>query len=122
MSFTDPLSITISAATSPLPRIDVDGNKAVYQSGDGLIRVTADHEESKDSRTRRLLRVDHSKLSADPYKPTQNVKVSMSHYIVFDVPVAGYTTAEQLAVYTGFKSMYSASTDALITKLLGGES
>lgn len=122
MSFTDPLSITISATTSPLPRIDVDGNKAVYQSSDGLIKVTADHDESKDKRARRVLRVDHSKLTANPHIPAENVRVSMSHYIVFDVPPAGYTAAEQLAVYTGFKTMYSASTDALITKLLGGES
>jgi hypothetical protein len=46
----------------------------------------------------------------------------MSCYIVFDVPPAGYTAAEQLAVYTGFKNQFSASSDLLITKLLAGES
>jgi hypothetical protein len=46
----------------------------------------------------------------------------MSNYIVFDVPIAGYTVTEQLAVYTGFKTLYTATSDALITKLLGGES
>jgi hypothetical protein len=46
----------------------------------------------------------------------------MSNYIVFDIPVAGYTNAEALAVYAGFKAAYIASSDALITKLLGGES
>jgi hypothetical protein len=120
MAFTDPLSITISAATSSLPRTSVEDEQSEYTSGDGLIKVTASHEYGK--RTRRLMRVDHSKLTADPFRPSENVRVSMSHYIVFDVPPAGYTTTEQLAVYTGFKTMYSASTDALITKLLGGES
>jgi len=66
--------------------------------------------------------LDHSKVSADPYIPTQNVKVSQSIYIVFDIPVAGYTNADTLANYNGFKSLYTASTDALISKLLGGES
>nr|QDH88414.1 MAG: hypothetical protein H2Rhizo311759_000001 [Leviviridae sp.] len=42
--------------------------------------------------------------------------------MVFDLPVAGYTPTEALAVYTGFKTMYSATSDALVTKLLGGES
>ncbi|DAD52242.1 TPA_asm: coat protein [ssRNA phage Gephyllon.3_14] len=120
MAFTDPLSITISAATSPLPRTSVEEDSSEYTSADGLIKVSASHDVGK--RTRRLLRIDHSKLSADPFKPSENVRVSMSHYIVFDVPPAGYTTVEQLAVYTGFKALYSASTDALITKLLGGES
>jgi hypothetical protein len=46
----------------------------------------------------------------------------MSNYIVFDIPVAGYSNAEALAVYNGFKAVYTATSDALIVKLLGGES
>jgi hypothetical protein len=42
--------------------------------------------------------------------------------MVFDLPPAGYSNAEALAVYNGFKTMFTASTDALISKLLGGES
>jgi hypothetical protein len=121
MAFTDPQSITISAATTPLPRTDVSGDRSEYTSADGLIRLSADHENG-GKRTRRVLRIDHSKLTSDPFRPTENVKVSMSNYIVFDLPVAGYTATEALAVYTGFKTLYSATSDALITKLLGGES
>jgi hypothetical protein len=46
----------------------------------------------------------------------------MSNYIVFDIPPVGYTNTEALAVYTGFKTLFTATSDALITKLLGGES
>jgi hypothetical protein len=46
----------------------------------------------------------------------------MSNYLVFDLPVAGYTNAEAKAVYDGFKTLFTASTDAAIVKLLGGES
>jgi hypothetical protein len=47
----------------------------------------------------------------------------MSCYVVFDVPNAGqFTTANQLALFNGLKGTWSASTDALMTKLLGGES
>jgi hypothetical protein len=98
----------------------VDNDESEYTSGDGLIKLTASHSYGK--RTRRLLRVDHSKLAPDPFRPAENVKVGMATYIVFDLPPAGYTSTEALAVYTGFKGLYTASTDALVTKLLGGES
>jgi len=120
MAFTDPQSITISAVTTPLPRVNVGNNASDYLSADGLIKLSAQNAYGR--RTRRVLRVDHSKLTADPFIPTQNVKVSMSNYIVFDVPVAGYSNAEALAVYAGFKTLFTASSDALISKLLGGES
>lgn len=121
MSFTDPLSVTISAVTTPLPRTNVEGDKSEYTSADGLIRVTADHTVGK--RARRMLRIDTSKLAPDPFRPAENVKVSMSNYMVFDLPYpAGYTNAEALAVYQGLKGLYTASADALIVKLLAGES
>jgi hypothetical protein len=46
----------------------------------------------------------------------------MSNYMVFDVPNVGYTNAEIKAVYVGFNTLYTASSHALIDKLLGGES
>jgi len=120
MAFTDPQSITVSAVTSSLPRVSTGQGVSSYQSADGLITLTASHAYGR--RTRRVLRVDHSKITADPFIPAQNTKVSMSNYIVFDVPPAGYTNADALAVYTGFKAVFTATSDALITKLLGGES
>jgi len=120
MSYADPQSVTISGSAISLPRVSSRVNGSDYLSSDGLVRLTADNAYGR--RTRRVLRIDHSKISADPYLPAQNVKVSMSNYIVFDVPVVGYTNAEALAVYAGFKAAFTASSDLLITKLLGGES
>jgi len=120
MSFTDPLSVTISGITTPLPRTSVEDDRSEYTSADGMIQISADHQVAK--RTRRVLRIDCSKLTSDPFKPVENVKVSMSNYIVFDLPPAGYSNAEALAVYVGFKTLFTATSDAMITKLLGGES
>lgn len=120
MSFADPQTITISAVTTPLPKVSTEGDETIYQSADGLIQMRASHDLGK--RNRHLLRLDHSKITADPFIPTTNVKVSSSCYVVFDMPPAGYTAAEMLAIYTGFKTQFSASSDALITKLLAGES
>jgi len=120
MSFADPQTITISGTTIPLPRVSVGDDESEYQSGDGLTKLTASHNYGK--RTRRMVRIDTQKVSADPYKPTENVKVSMSNYIVFDLPAAGYTPAEALAVWVGLRTQLAATSDALIVKLLGGES
>jgi hypothetical protein len=122
MALTDPQSITISAVTSPLPRTFAEGDESRYTSADGLIQLSINHTLAKGGRARRLLRLDHSKLTTDPFKPSENVKVSMASYLVFDLPPAGYSTAEALAVYVGLKTLFTASSDALITKLLGGES
>lgn len=120
MALADPQSITISAVTTPLPRTSTGQNESTYTSADGLIDLSASSAYGR--RTRRVLRVDHSKITSDPFIPAQNVKVSMSNYIVFDIPLAGYTNAEALAVYAGFKTQFTASSDLLITKLLAGES
>lgn len=120
MSFSDPLSITVSSVTTPLPRVFSEGSESHYSSSDGLIVVTASHDVGK--RARRMLRVDFSKLSPDPFKPDENVRRSMSNYMVFDIPSDGFSNAEALAVYQGFKTLITASSDALVTKLLGGES
>lgn len=120
MAFSDPQSITISGTTISLPRTSTGNGSSDYTSADGLVKLSANHAYGR--RTRRVLRLDHSKITADPFIPTQNSKVSMSNYMVFDIPVAGYSNAEALAVYNGFKTLFTASTDALITKILGGES
>lgn len=120
MSFTDPQSITIAGVTTPLPRVSVGSNGSDYQSADGLIRLSASHAYGR--RTRRVIRVDHSKITADPFIPSNNTKVSMSNYIVFDVPPAGYTNTQVKEIFDGLRTALGLSSDALITKLLGGES
>lgn len=120
MSFADPQSVTISAVTTPLPRVSVGDDRSEYQSADGLILLTASHDYGK--RTRRMLRLDTSKLTSDPFRPAENVKVGMSVYTVFDLPPAGYTAAEALAAWTGYITQVRATSDLLVTKLLGGES
>jgi hypothetical protein len=120
MSFADPQTITIAGVTTPLPRVSVGANRSEYQSADGLITLAA--SSSLARRNRRVLRVDHSKITADPFIPTTNAQVSMSAYIVLDTPKVGYTNQQILDVYLGLKTQAAATSDLLITKLIGGES
>jgi len=120
MSFADPQTITINAVTDSLPRVSVGKGESEYLSDDGLISLKASNAYGR--RTRRVIRVDHSKITADPFLPANNVKVGMSVYTVFDLPVVGYSATEAYQVYDGFRDQLGASSDVLITKLLGGES
>jgi hypothetical protein len=120
MSLADPQSITIDAVTKSLPRTNVGNNSSEYTSADGLTKLTLSSAYGK--RNRRVIRVDHSKVAADVFIPDTNALQSMSCYLVVDVPKVGFTNAEAFEVYEGFKAIITASSDAAITKLLGGES
>jgi len=120
MSLADPSSITVSGTTIALPRTSVGEDRSEYTSGDGLNQLTVSHDYGK--RIRRMIRFDTSKLSADPFRSDENVTRSMSAYHVIDVPRDGYTAAEALAVWVGLNSLLTASTNAVVAKVLGGES
>jgi len=129
--FTDPLTLTPGAAFDAgavtLPRVSQQGSVSVYQAGPltvnagSLLKVTASHQYGR--RNRRVLRLDYSDNAGSTLISGTTAPRSMSCYVVFDVPNAGqFTTANQLALFNGLKGTWSASTDALMTKLLGGES
>ena len=120
MAFADPQSIKISGVTTSLPRVSTGKFESIYESADGLIKLSAAHQTGK--RKRRVIRIDVSKITADPFIPANNVEVSTSIYIVFDIPSVGYSNAEMKAVYDGFIEALQASSSLLITKLLGAES
>lgn len=121
MSFTDPLPYKdVESNSVPLPRISIVGDDSTYANPDGTVVVKASHDLGK--RNRRMLRIDFAKMAPDPFRPAEEVKISMSNYIVFDLPPAGFTIPDSLAVYRTFKTLYTDSNDSLIQKLLGGES
>jgi len=120
VSFADPQTVTIDGVTTSLPRVSVGNGSSDYRSADGNITLKA--SSSYGNRTRRVVRIDHKKVSENEFLPDQNVTRSMSCYLVFDLPPVGYSNDEAMDIYTGFKTQLSASSDAIVTKLLGGES
>jgi hypothetical protein len=123
MALSDPQSITIGSDTISLPATSRGDGFSKYSgvaaSDNAKVLLTLSNAYGR--RTRRVIRIDHQKDVPDPYNGLKNV-VSMSNYMVFDIPVLGYTAAEAKAIYSGLKTLYTASSDSVITKLLGGES
>lgn len=120
MSFADPQSVTIGGSAVSLPRVSTGANKSEYLSADGLVKLSNSIAYGK--RIRRVTRLDHSKITPDPFIPAQNVEVSSSIYIVVDSPKAGYTSADLLDLMKALMGNVSASTYANAVKLLAGES
>ncbi|DAD52104.1 TPA_asm: coat protein [ssRNA phage Esthiorhiza.2_2] len=122
MALTDPTTVTISGTAVVLPRVYGLGRESAYTSADGLVTLSVNHTLAKQGRERHVIRIDHSKLTANPFDSSQNMKVNMAAYTVFDLPPAGYTDPEALAVFVGFNTLLTANTNAVVTKVLGGES
>lgn len=129
--FTEPLSLTPGAAFDAgavsLPRVSAQGMAATYQAGPltvnagSLLKVTASHQVGR--RIRRVLRCDYSDNAGSTLVSGTTAPRSMSCYVVFDIPAIGsFSATDQLALFNGLKGTWSASTDALIKKLLAGES
>lgn len=119
MSFADPQSVTVNAVAISMPRTSSGTNSGVFTSADGNSRMSVAHAYGK--RTRRTIRLDTSKVAADPLLTTQNVKSSSSVYLVVDAPIAGFTNTELKQQVDGFLAALTASSGAKITQLLGGE-
>lgn len=120
MAYTDPQSVTIGASTVSLPRTGSGINTGTFTSADGSTRLTVSNSYAK--RTRRVIRLDVSKISSDVLVPSQNVKTSYSTYLVLDAPVNGVTSQEQIDAVKALINMLSAATFAATTKFVGGES
>jgi hypothetical protein len=119
MAFSDPQSVTIGSAIS-LPRTGQAIDSGVFSAADGTTVLNISHSRGK--RVRRTARVRYDKIVADPIVTGTNLRISATAYIVLDVPVNGFTTAEQVQIITGLTTWLTASTNANATKLVGGES
>lgn len=120
MAFPDPQSVTISGSAVSLPLISREGTSTEYRSGDGATRLTIQHTGTK--RFRRTARITTTKISTDPLVVAQNVRLSASAYVVLDVPVDGYTSAEQTALVAALTKWLTDTTNANTVRLVGGES
>jgi hypothetical protein len=119
MAFADPQSVTIVGGAVSLPRTASGVNSGVFTTPDGTSKLSV--ASSYGTRTRRTVRLDLSKVAADPFEGSLNAKYSMSAYLVVDVPVVGYTIADMVTNTAGLLTWCTASTNAKLTQFMGGE-
>lgn len=119
MAFSDPQTLTISTVANSLARIAFGPNAGVFSKDDGTVKLTVSHTYGK--RTRRVVKIDASKISADPFTPAINSKSSFQTYLVIDEPINGFTIAEKKAYIDALCAFLTTSSGASTTKILGGE-
>lgn len=116
MAFSDPQTVTISGTPNSLPRVGSPGvNSGGFSTPEGTVQLKVSHQIGK--RHRRTVRLEHSKIAADPLT-SANSKFSMTAYVVFDTPVVGYSVTEATAVINGLVAWLTSANAA---KVLGGE-
>lgn len=116
MAFADPQTLN----SKTLARTGQGLSSGTFSSNDGNDIETISHQYGK--RTRRQLRYTSKKIVSDPLVAGNNIPVSMSAYLVVDVPPQGYTVAEQKTIVDALVAYLASSTGARVAQLLGGES
>lgn len=120
MAFADPQSVTISGTANSLARTGQGLGVGTFSTNDGTVSMEV--RQTSGKRFRRSARLVHKKYSTDPARPDQNIPVSATVQLYVDLPPQGYTAADLEAILVGFIGNLTASTNANIKKLLGGES
>lgn len=115
--FSDPQSITVNAVAQSLPRTGTSLNASQYKKDDGSYVLSVSHSTGR--RNQHRVRIDGSKIVVDPLATDRNLPVSMSAYLVVDVPLAGYSVTEMAQLITALADWLKASTNT--AKLVGGE-
>jgi len=92
MAYADPQTVTINAIAIPLARTSFGTNNGGFTSADTLTKLSV--ANTYGGRTRRVVRIDSSKIAADPLLAGVNVKAGMGAYLVCDVPLTGFTVVE----------------------------
>lgn len=117
--FADPQSVTINAVAQSMPRTSSGVNSGVFTTNDGLVKLEVSH--AYGAKNRRLIKLSHRKIGADPLLSGANNEYSMEVHLVVATPKVGYTVTEAKQVVDGFLAALTASSGAKITQLLGGE-
>lgn len=119
MAFADPQIVTINAVATTLPRTSSLASSGVFTKDDGTVKLTVAHTSAK--RTRHTVRIDFSKIAPNPLISAQNIRFSMSTYLVVDVPDTGFSIVEQKQIVDALTSYLTATSGSKTTQLLGGE-
>jgi len=121
MAFSDPQSVTVNAVAQSMPRTSSGSDRGAFKKDDGTYTLSISHDYGSKA-TRRLIRLDNFKVAPDPLFPAQNTPYQAAVHLVVTEPPVGYTNAELKLIVDGFLAYLTASSGAMITKLLGGES
>lgn len=115
--FADPQTLTVNSVAKSLPRIMIDGQKAIYQMADQTFTLTVSHQPAKDGRVRSTVRVEQKAIVTNPLDNTNDYDTLVFYYVL-DRPSFGFSMAqvEQLVA-----AIQAFTTTTVVDKLFGQE-
>jgi hypothetical protein len=119
MAFADPQSVNPGSGAVSLPRTGGDKSSGSFKSNDGTLTMDVNHTYGK--RIRRSASVSLKKYASDPTVSGNSVLVNTTARLVIDQPIQGFSVAELTTLITGLIANLTASSNANVVKLLGGE-
>jgi len=130
MAFADPQSITITGfnggSAISLPRVSENPTSSTYRDPTNSYELVITSQQAGkagtlNARFRRSFRLNVNKYSTNPLETTKNVAVSASVYLMVDMPITGFTQTELTNIAAALMGLLTASTNAKLIQLTGGE-
>lgn len=115
MALSQPLSITINAVPYSLPCIYVLGSRSEYMDATGLVKAIVSHKYT-GNRVSRLFRVEQKLLQVD------GTYSRLSFHTVNEYDTNKVTSTQAKDLEVGVIATKVAGTNAIIIKMVGGES
>lgn len=119
MAYVDPQTITVNAVAQTLARTGTGIGTGSFRTNDGNFELEIAHRTGR--RAQHTIAIKQRKIAADPLVSSNNTEYTMTARVTFDVPLVGYTVAEQKLLWDGFATWFAATSGAKVTQLLGGE-
>jgi hypothetical protein len=120
LALPDPIpTLTVNSKTYDFARIGMTDTSGIYQTADGLDRLTISHQYRK--RNRFSVRLDRNFLADDPFVSTITQRFSHSVYTVIDTPQIGVDPVENDWLYQLHAAIMAAGTPDYSKRILQGE-
>lgn len=122
MALADPLSITVDGKTIPLSRIATGDVSGKFISSDQKTTVLVYPRTTAAGRKANVIQLRQKKVTTDPLVSTTNIEVEASVAVTVNLPPDGFTSSDVTDLYTALTSLLGDSSNAVLTKLVNGES
>lgn len=119
MAFTDPQSVTVASVANSLPRVLTGTVVGQFGSNDGTIELVVD-PRGTSKRRRSSAKLYIRKTVADSLTGLNRIEQHMVS-ITTDRPSSGITDTDVIDAFTALFGWATASTNANLKKLVGGE-
>lgn len=122
MALADPLSVTIDKEAIQLSRIATGDTSGKFQSNDKSVTLLVRPRTTAAGRRANVIQLRKKKVTTDPLVSTTNVEVEASVAVTVNLPASGFTSTDVANLYAALAGLLTGSSNAVLNKIVNGES